>query len=302
MKKKLAKADHKGILRVADVSIRCFVLDDETRVISGRALTEAIGMRGRAQGALRIVAHKTLSKYLSDELKQQILNPIQFTGFSPNPDLPNSGYEATVLVNICDAILAARDANALKTEQELRYALAADMLIRAFAKVGIIALVDEATGYQAERIRKDKTALQRILAAYISPELLPWAQRFPPEFYEQLFRLRGWQYKPISVKKPRYVGKLTSQIVYEKLPPGILDELRAKNPTDESGRRKHKHHQFLTDDIGVPHLKDHLLQVIPLMRASPNWKTFERLFARAFPAPIQQMTLFDVDDENVIDT
>ena len=146
----------------------------------------------------------------------------------------------------------------------------ADMVIRAFAKVGIIALIDEATGYQAERVRKDELELQRILAAYISPELMPWAKKFPDEFYEQLFRLRGWQYKPISVRKPRIVGKITSQIVYEKLPPGVLEEMREKNPADEEGRRKRKHHQFLTEDIGHPHLKDHLLQVIMLMRVSPK--------------------------------
>ncbi len=179
------------------------------------------------------------------------------------------------------------------------------MVVRAFAKVGIIALIDEATGYQAERARKDKTELQRILAAYISPELMPWAKRFPDEFYEQLFRLREWQYQPVSVRKPRVVGKITSQLVYEKLPPGVLEELRAKNPADEDGRRKHKHHEFLTEDVGHPHLKDHLLQVIMLMRISPSWKTFERLFARAFPAPVSTADMFadqaDQLERNIID-
>ncbi len=301
MSEKLPKALYKGLLPVGDVSIRCFVLDDGTRVVSGRGLTQAIGMKGRAEGALRIANHRAIAEFLGDELREQIHNPKLFTGFSPNPDVPSSGYEATVLVNLCDAILKARDAGALKTEQELRYALYCDMVIRAFAKVGIIALIDEVTGYQAERVKEDKTALQRILAAYISPELLPWAKRFPDEFYEQLFRLRGWQYHPISVRKPRIVGKITSQIVYEKLPPGILEELREKNPADEEGRRKHKHHQFLTEDIGHPHLRDHLLQIIMLMRVSPNWKTFERLFARAFPAPVQQIALWDDEDENTID-
>ena len=103
------------------------------------------------------------------------------------------------------------------------------------------------------------------------------------------------------MRKPRIVGKITSQIVYEKLPPGVLEELKAKNPADDEGTRKHKHHQFLTEDIGHPHLKDHLLQVIMLMRVSPNWKTFERLIARAFPAPIQQISMFDEDDESIID-
>lgn len=32
-----------------------------------------------------------------------------------------------------------------------------------------------------------------------------------------------------------------------------------------------------------PDLRDHLLQLIVLLRAAPNWRVFERLFARAFP-------------------
>jgi len=259
-------------------------------------------MKGRAEGALRIANNRVLSKYLGEELCEQILSPKQFEGgYSPTKGPISTGYEATVLVNVCDAILKARRAGALKTEQEKRYAEYCEMVVRAFAKVGIIALIDEVTGYQAERVRKDKTELQRILAAYISPELMPWAKRFPDEFYEQLFRLRGWQYKPISVKRPRVVGKLTNQIVYEKLPPGVLEELKRRNPPGEDGRRKHKHHEFLTEDVGHPHLKDHLLQVIMLMRVSPNWKTFERLFARAFPAPVRQERMFDDDDESIID-
>ena len=72
MSEKLPKALYKGILRVGDVSIRCFVLDDGTRVVSGRGLTQAIGMKGRAEGALRIANHRAIAEYLGDELREQI--------------------------------------------------------------------------------------------------------------------------------------------------------------------------------------------------------------------------------------
>ncbi len=289
-----ARATHKGILHIADAELQCFVLDDGTRVISGRGLTRAIGMKGRAQGVARILTHSTLSPFIDAELRHAVENPIQFVGFSPKPGEPSSGYEATILLNVCEAILRARDADVLRTEQELRYARACDALVRSFAKVGIIALVDEATGYQADR---DRSELQKILSAYISAELLPWTKRFPDDFYEQMFRLRGWQYRPISVKRPRLVGRLTSQLVYEKLPPGVLDELRRKNPANEKGQRKHKHHQFLTEDIGNPHLEKHLAQVTMLMRISPNWPAFERFFARAFPGPATQTSFLDDEEE-----
>ncbi len=280
---------HKGTLHIANVDLRCFVLEDQRRVISGRSLTEAIGMKGRGQGASRIYTHPALKGFIGADLALAIENPIQFK----SGGLPTTGFEATILLQICDAILNARDANVLKTEQEQRYAKAADTLMRAFATVGIIALVDEATGYQAER---EKDELQRILSAYISPELMPWTGRFPPEFYEQMFRLRNWPYRPLSTKRPLTAGKLTNQLIYEKLLPGVLEELRRKHPPDETGRRKHKHHQFLTNDIGNPHLEKQLAVVTALMRISPNWRVFTTHFSRAFPSEVEQMT-FEFEDE-----
>jgi hypothetical protein len=289
MSEEQLRATHKGILHIANVDLRCFVLEDQRRVISGRSLTEAIGMRGRGQGASRISTHPALKGFIGADLAQAIENPIQFK----SGGLPTTGFEDTILLQICDAILNARDAGALKTEQEQRYAKAADTLMRAFATIGIIALVDEATGYQAER---EKEELQKMLAAYVAPEFLPWTRRFPPEFYEQMFRLLGWQYRPLSLKRPRLVGKLTSQLVYEKLPKGLLDDLRRKNPADETGRRKRKHHQFLTNDIGNPHLEKHLAVVTTLMRISPNWRVFMAHFSRAFPSEVEQMN-FEFEDE-----
>ena len=281
----MKKATHQGILPIGNVKIPCFVLDDGTRVISGRGMTTAIGMKGRGQGVIRISTHKTLKPFINNELEVAIKNPITFIGIGSRKKNPTAGYEATILHDLCQAVLQARDADALKTEQEKRYAHYCEILIRAFAKVGIVALVDEATGYQEER---DRNELHKILEAYIAKELLPWAKRFPDEFYKQLFRLRGWKYSPISVKRPRYVGTLTNELVYEKLPPGVLDELRRKNPTIKPGYRKHRHHQFLTEDIGNPHLERHIASVTTLMRASPNWRKFFGLFQRAFPTkPIQ---------------
>ncbi|HSS48165.1 MAG TPA: P63C domain-containing protein [Thermoanaerobaculia bacterium] len=190
------------------------------------------------------------------------------------------GIDATLLPQVCDIWLKARDARVLRSTQ-LGIAAKAEILVRGLARVGIIALVDEATGYQYDRERDD---LHKILAAYISEELMPWAQRFPDSFYQELFRLRGWQYKPPALKRPKMAGKLTAQLVYEQLPPGVLGRLREKNPVLKPGYRRHKHHQFLTEDIGDKHLEKQVISVTTLMRAAPDWKTFKKLFERAFPS------------------
>jgi hypothetical protein len=289
MQEKLPKATHQGDLVFGDANIPCFVLEDGRRVISGRGMTKAIGMKGRGPGVVRISTNKTLNPFISNELEVAIKNPINFIGTGSRKRNPTAGYEATILHDLCQAVLEARDAGALKTEQELRYAKYCDALIRSFAKVGIVALVDEATGYQYER---DRQELHKILDRYIAKEMLPWAKRFPDDYYQELFRLRGWQYRPMSVARPKFVGKLTNEIIYDRLPPSVKDELQKRNPTDpDTRRRQHRHHQFLTDDLGLPHLEKLLAGVIALMKASPNWGTFMRLFTRAFPKRGDQLEL-----------
>jgi hypothetical protein len=203
-------------------------------------------------------------------------NPIKFR--TPNGNVAY-GYEATILADICDAVLQARAEGKLQKQQE-HIARQCEILVRGFARVGIIALIDEATGYQEVRARQ---ALEKILEKFISDELLKWAKMFPDEFYTQMARLRGLHYSEIATKRPPYIGRLTNDIVYERLAPGVLEELKRKNPKDDKGRRKHKHFQYLTEDIGNPRLREHLWAVIGLMRASSNWRNFYSLLNRAFP-------------------
>ncbi|MHC5773959.1 P63C domain-containing protein [Nostoc sp.] len=284
MTEKMLKAEYgsdEQPLRIADIEIPCYVLEDGRRVITQGGMIQALGIaRGsvRGRGGERIaifVTGKNLSPFISKGLRDVSTAPIIF-----KPPRGNTayGYEATVLADLCDAVLEARRAGALQ-KQQMHIAERCEILVRGFARVGIIALIDEATGYQAIRARND---LNKILEAYIAKELLPWTKMFPDEFYKELFRLRGWEYNPVSVKRPILVGKLTNKIVYKRLPSGVLEELKQKNPV-VNGRRRHKYFQFLTEDIGNPHLSKHLAAVIALMRASSNWKVFERLLERAFP-------------------
>jgi hypothetical protein len=112
----------------------------------------------------------------------------------------------------------------------------AQILLDALADVAIIALIDEATGYQKRRAHNE---LQRILSAYIAPELLPWQRRFPISYYEQLHRVMGWRFYASSTARSAYIGKLTNRLIYDKLPPGVLQELRRRNPTDPVTKLRH---------------------------------------------------------------
>jgi len=294
----MKKATHQGTLKIGEKEMACAVLDDGTRVISKSSIFRAFGRtkRGRKKDDIRVlnmpafIDAKNLQPFINEDLRG-VLNPIEYQGLKGNI---MTGYDAKILPLLCDVYLVARAENQL-TPSQLPLAAVSEILVRSFAKIGIIALVDEATGYQYVR---DRDELNRILEAYIAQELLPWTKRFPDEFYKQLFRLRGWQYSPLTVKRPQYIGKLTNELVYKKLPPGVLEELKKKNPITPKGYRKHRHHQFLTEDIGNPHLERHIASITTLMRATPNWGNFERLFNRAFPSGPQQLELPLGDEED----
>jgi hypothetical protein len=200
---------------------------------------------------------------------------------------------------VCEVYLKARDSGRL-TPSQFPIAEYADRLMRGLARTGIIALVDDATGYTKVRARDE---LQKILAAYVAPELLPWAKRFPDSFYEELHRVRGWNYKAGSNSRNHYIGKLTNELIYKQLPEGVLDELRSKNPRDPvRKRRRYTHHRFLTEEVGNPHLEKQIVSVTTLLSVSDTWNEFARLFSKKFrPGPGDLFSLPPPKDDEGLD-
>ena len=272
-------------LIIGDVEIPCYVLEDETRVLSQRGMAEGIGLSIAGSRLPRMMDSKSLKPFISKDLLLGLDSPMIFT--NPGGGGVAYGYPATLLVNICNAILEARDAGMLKSNQ-MHISRRADILMRGLATVGIIALVDEATGYQQLR---EERALATILEKFIAKELQPWTKTFPYEFYKQIFRLKGWA-GPTGVKKPSVIGHYTNDFVYSRIAHGILEELKTINPTiPTTGRRKTTHHQWFTPDLGHPKLKEHLAAVTALMRAAPNWDSFKRSLQRALPKLNKTMNL-----------
>ncbi|KTS37500.1 hypothetical protein NS228_16240 [Methylobacterium indicum] len=270
---------------MAEIEIPAYVLEDGRRVLSLGGMVRSLGMSiggtgaGQRQGdrLVRFVHSQRISPFLSNDLSTRMNEPIRFR--APTGGTIASGYEATILPDICDAVLAARKAGALRKDQ-LHIADHCEILIRGLARVGIIALIDETTGYQEIR---DRNALEEILNKYISNELRKWTKTFPDDYFLQIFRLKNWSLPKLPTARPGVIGTYTNDIVYARLAPGVLDELNKLNPTDGHGHRKRKHFQHLTDDFGHPRLKEHLSDVVLLMKASTSWPEFRRLLERVKP-------------------
>lgn len=299
MTQKMLKATHEGELKIGNIVIPCSVLENGVRVLSTRGVNRALGSKtegtpkGGKIGARHlpaILASEAIKPFVSNELVARAVEPYEYTPLHGGRTA--FGHEATLLPSICEAILDAGKAGALKKQKDS--VRLAETLIRGLAHVGIIALVDEATGYQEIR---DRLALQAILDKYLRKELAAWAKRFPDEFYQQIFRLKGWQWRGMKVNRPGVVGRYTTDVVYERLAPGILKELEERNPRDEKGNRPARHHQWLTEDVGHPALAQHLHATIALMRASATWDQFHRLLQRALPKKNETMPLALEDRE-----
>jgi hypothetical protein len=284
-------ATHMGVLKIGDAEIPCAVLEDGRRVLTQRAFLRAIGRDDRAKGRARMdsggdelppfLAAKNLEPFIHKDFSATTTPAVFKLPAEGRHQSKALGYRAELLPEVCRVFVEARRADAL-TKNQLHIADKCELLLSAFATVGIIALVDEATGYQAERQRDE---LEKMLAAYINPELRPWTRTFPDEYYQELFRLLGWSYTPMQFKRPKLIGKITDEIIYKQLPPGVREELRRKNPPSPKGNRPHRYPQLLTMDIGVPHLQNQMLAAMTLMRASKDHAEFRRLYARAFPRP-----------------
>jgi hypothetical protein len=270
-------------LRIGDIEIECYVLSDGTRVLTQASFLEALGRHRKAnvrrEGGEEQIPAILQGKAIKPYISQGILEKSRPITFRLPGGSRASGYNAELLPKVCEVYLKAREAGVLPQNQQ-HVAMQAEILVRGLAHIGIIALVDEVTGYQEIRARD---ALAKILEAFIAEELQAYVVTFPPDFYRHLFRLRGLEYPKMTVKKPQYFGHLTNDIVYSRLAPGVLDELKRITPKDEKGRRRHKYFQRLTSNTGYPKLREHLGSVVTLMKLSKSWPDFLEMLDHIHP-------------------
>src|SRR6267143_590695 len=204
----LEQAEHTGVLAIGDMSFPCSVLSDGTRILTQSDFMTGMGMyysgwvaknkpTDQAADLPHFLAFETLKPFIDKHLGD--LQSIVVRYKTEKGNIAH-GIRAEIIPKICEVWLDAEESGKLGKRQKL-IAKKAKTIIRALAHVGIIALVDEATGYQEVR---NKEALQALLDAFLQHEFAAWAKRFPDEFYKELFRLRGLAWNKLSVKRPLY--------------------------------------------------------------------------------------------------
>jgi hypothetical protein len=301
---KATHGDPSHPLKIGDLEIPCYVLEDGRRVLSLGGMVKALGMSigsaggGEGDRLASFASGKSISPFISKDLASRMKASIKFQ--APTGGTAASGYEATILPDLCDAVLSARKAGALRPQQ-LHVGEQCEILVRGFARVGIIALVDEATGYQSVR---PADALQAYLEQIISKELAAWVKKFPDEFYENIYKLRGWTWPGMGKNRYSVVGTYTRDLVFERIAPGLLPELERKSPKNEKGHRSNKLHQWLTEDIGDPMLAQHMHSLIMFQRLALasgfGWNRFVKMVDQVMPKRGNNLELpLDATDSKV---
>lgn len=298
-------AKRAGTLEIGDISIPCAVLADNTRMLSERAITKAFGGK-RGGSHWRRLKENPDGAYLPVFLSAGNIKPFIDKGLSGSlarrrlyrakkGGTPAHGIEASLLPKICNVYLRMKDIEGALSASQLSLALQAELIVRGLAEVGIVALVDEATGHIEEK-RKDE--YRALFQEFIREQVRDYDREFPRQFTDNLYRL--YHLKPGAPgRHPQFFGKLTRKYIYEPLASSkgaILEMLDEKNPVvTAKGGRKYKMFQFLTDSIGLPMFRAHLWQVVGIMNAARNKHELERSFRRAFPLTGTQFDLL-MDD------
>ncbi|UEG49730.1 P63C domain-containing protein [Ferruginibacter lapsinanis] len=289
----IIKATHEGEITIGTANLKVAVLSNRKRIITQSAIFEAFGRPMRGSRSLAdqdvpklpgLIDAKNLKPFISNEL-YELIKVVEYEDLKGKR---TDGYDATILPLICEVYVDAR--NAIKsngtpvlTTKQMPNVFAAETVLRALAKVGIIGLVDEVTGYQEER---DKNALQEFLSRFIKEQRGVYMPTYPDDFFEALFKMRGLNWSLANKgKKPQYFGHLLNNYVYERIGPKVLEELRRVSPKDEvTGKRKGKYTQYIDEKYGHPKLKDHLMILTAFAKAAGyNWNAWERMVNKALP-------------------
>jgi P63C domain-containing protein len=271
------------------IPIHCYVLSDHRRVITLNGALSAMGLQkwGGKQGGeqlnqlARFSSGNAVRQHVAGGVRNFLNTPLEF-------QLPNNGgvaygFEAKTIILLCQAVVAARKGNTLKSTQ-LHIAERCEEIILACAILGVESLIDEATGYQSHRAQD---ALQKRFDDLIAKDLRNWIKTFQESFWQQLCRLRGVDYT-LGMNRPSYFGHLINDIVYARLAPGVLRVVKRR-----ASARGVKFHQWLTEQKGYPMLMDLLGELTGMMRLSQTWPEFMSHLNRHYPPYTLERGLFD---------
>jgi hypothetical protein len=273
---KPAQTIHKGNFKEEfGIDVECYVLQDEkkTAVISQIGMGTVLGLSSRSSSFPRFLATKAMAKHIGADLKAKLEKPLIFQwakgGMGQQPTTVIYGFEATILIDICQAILRAE---ADLTDKQQGVIAQARIILGASAKAGIEGLVYALAGY--DRTKEEVIAAYKM---YVAEEAREYEKEFSDDLYEQWYRLYGLT-KP-ERGRPWEFRYLTIDHIYKPLARsnGKVFNL-AKSSKLANGEKGDKIHQFLSE-IGVKALRTQVGKITGIAMVSDSREEYERYIA-----------------------
>jgi hypothetical protein len=76
------------------------------------------------------------------------------------------------------------------------------------------------------------------------------------------------------------MGNFINTYVYKALPEVVVEELKKKNPPNENGNRRHRHHQWLTESFGQKFLEKRVIKVTAAMQFADDIDQFKKFMEK----------------------
>jgi hypothetical protein len=272
-------AKFRGQLDLGGNLVDVYVLDTGERVISMRGAVKAM----TSQDAGNLVEYISIQG-LKDFINKDLVLVESKDFFIPGTQFRGRGITAEQFEAILTAYVKALNAGTLTTPRQREIAITCAILSTAFLRIGIIAQIDEATGYQYVRA---EDALQLKLRAFIADELRDWYKTFPDELWEQFGRLTNW--KGGLHSRPKWWGHLVMELIYDALDPDIAKYLRENKPKPYHGQN---YHQWFTEDIGLKALIPHIYKIIGMAETCRDMKELREKVAEVYGREPVQLTMY----------
>lgn len=241
-------------------------------------MARTFGLAARGQVFPRFVASQSMAAFIGTELRSKLENPLRFqwgSGGTGEPSMTINGLDATLLIDVSNAIISAEAGGALSGNRYKRLIQQAHIIVGASAKSGIKHLIYAVAGYNP--------SAEEVIAAfkaYVQEEARKYEPEFPNELYVQWHRLydipvpvRGkpWQFKHLTVKHIYFPLAKSNGKILE-----LVRALRAKD-----GDQKKKLFQFL-NMMGARTLRIHIGRILEMTEDSPDQATYERKILQRF--------------------
>lgn len=249
------------------LEIECYVLENGSRVITKQGIQKTLGISNKNNNGFSLEDIILSSEVKKSQEKFEYFLPIKKAlqnNFKSTSQQNTRFYDVEVLITICSHINRMKLLGFLPDELDWLH-VTSEKIRDAFSKLGIIAFVDDATGYT--KFRKQNEYVEK-LKLLLSEDAGEWEKCFTTDFYEIFWKFWGNRKKFDGSKKQQFFRALMEKYVYTPL--------AKKTGIDNDASNSKNCADLVFGNIGKATLKTYLEKLTLIGRMSDTEGDFDR--------------------------